>query len=101
MDLMKMIQAGELNVILTTTNDLLRFAQAIVEQTMSELEAVIAEGKSEVYYSPEQVMTILNVSRRTLFRWQKPECNKYLMPVNIGGLARYRKSDIDRITDAR
>ena len=32
----------------------------------------------------------------TLWRWGPPDKN-YLLPVKVGGLTRYRKSDIDRI----
>ena len=95
MSIQDIINSGANITLSVTGNDLLRFAQAVVELTKQELEATIAESKSEVYYSPEQVMSLLNVSKMTLWRWDKKD--NYLKPIKVGCLTRYRKSDIDKI----
>lgn len=96
LNLAELISAGVNVTIAVSATDLRDFARIIVEQTKNDIEASIAEGRSEVYYTPEQVMSMLNVCRRTLFRWNN---SGYLTTVKIGGLTRYRKSDIDRILD--
>lgn len=95
------INSGANVTIAVSASDLRDFARAVVEQTKHELEATIAESKSEVYYTAEQVMSIFSITRRTLFRWQKEGGSKYLMPIKVGGLTRYRKSDIEKILNAR
>lgn len=54
----------------------------------------LKDSKEKVYYSFRHVATMLDVSTRTLNRWQS---QGYLVPVMIGGQRRYRRSDIDRI----
>lgn len=94
LNLAELIDCGANIALTVSANDLREFARSIVEQTKDDIEASIAENRSEVYYTPEQVMSLVNVCRRTLFRWQK---GGYLTPVKVGGLTRYRKSDIDKI----
>lgn len=52
------------------------------------------DSREEVYYSFRHVASMLDVSERTLNRWQS---QGYLVPRMIGGQRRYRKSDLDRI----
>ena len=52
------------------------------------------DSREEVYYSFRHVASMLDVSSRTLNRWQS---QGYLVPVLIGGQRRYRKSDLDKI----
>ncbi len=40
---------------------------------------------------------MLNVSKMTLWRWDKKD--NFLHPIKVGGLFQYRRSDIDRILD--
>lgn len=98
MSIQDIIKSGANITLAVSANDLRDFARTIVEQTKNDIEASIAESRSEVYYTPEQVVSMLNVCRRTLFRWQK---DGYLLTVKVGALTRYRKSDIDKILDAK
>ena len=50
--------------------------------------------EEESYYSFKHVAAMLDVSTRTLNRWQ---AQGYLVPVRIGGQRRYKKSDLERI----
>lgn len=74
--------------------DLKEFAQSVAEETRLKIERDLAESRSEVYYTTEQVVGLLNVDKTTLWRWNKRD---YLKPIKVGGLLRYRKSDIDKI----
>lgn len=96
MSIQELIQSGANVTIAVKASDLMAFAQTIVEQTRQELERELAEDRNEIYYSADQVMSMLNVSKMTLWRWAQPE-NKYLTPIRVGGLVRYRKSDVDKI----
>lgn len=51
-------------------------------------------NNDETFYSFKHVSSMLDVSTRTLNRWQ---AHGYLVPVMIGGQRRYRRSDIEKI----
>lgn len=94
MSIQDIINTGANITLAVSANDLREFARTIVEQTKNDIEASIAESRSEVYYTPEQVVSMLNVSKMTLWRWNE---KNYLKTVKVGGLIRYRKSDINKI----
>lgn len=96
MSIHDIIKSGANVTIAVSANDLLEFGQTLIEQTRQELVRELAEGKNEVYYSVDQVVAILNVSKMTLWRWEQKD---YLIPIRVGGLSRYRKSDIDKILE--
>lgn len=98
MDIKDFISMGGHTVIPVTVNDLERFGCFLIERAKQELVTEITNNTSEVYYSTDQVVAILNVSKMTLWRWAQPDKN-YLIPIRIGSLTRYRKSDIDRMLD--
>lgn len=94
MDLTKLIESGGHVVLPVTVNDLQEFGRFLIEQTKQELVRELADAQAEVYYSTDQVMAMLSVSKRTLCRWDK---SNYLNSIRVGGLVRYRKSDIERM----
>ena len=94
MNISEIIKQGHSVTLAVGAEDLKNFAQTIAEQTRNEIEHEIAESKSEVYYTAGQTARILNVDKTTLWRWNK---RNYLKPIKVGGLLRYRKSDIDKI----
>lgn len=55
MELSELIESGGHIVLPVTVTDLQQFGHFLIELAKQELEATIAEGKSEVYYTPEQV----------------------------------------------
>ena len=61
--------------------------------------AVEAEYKRlpwpERYFTTKQVRELFQVAHQTLWRWEKAGI---LKPVKIGGLNRYRKTDLDKLT---
>lgn len=80
--------------ISVTAEELADFADNLVDKARRSLEKEIAEKNSEVFYSKEQVCRILSINPSTLWNWDKRD---YLKPIKVGGMNRYRKSDIDRI----
>jgi len=72
--------------------DLQEFVNYTINATRKELEKFIIDEKSEVYLTPQQVSEMLGVNLSTLFRWNK---RGYLVPLEIGGKRKYRKSDIN------
>jgi excisionase family DNA binding protein len=87
------------NVNLTIrANDLKEFARSIVEETRAIFDRELDAKKPEVYYTIQEACEILGVGKKTLWRWNK---RGYLVSVKIGGLVRYRKSDLDRILNFR
>lgn len=97
MDIQELLEKGA-NVSLTVgVSDLNLFARAISEQTRLQIENEVAAQSTESYLTRQQVVNILNVDLSTLWRWTK---RNYLNPVRVGGLVRYRKSDIDNILNS-
>jgi len=96
MDIQKLTEIGGHIVLPITMSDLQQIVLFTIEQTRQALVREIADAKNEVYYSVDQVVAILNVSKMTLWRWAQPDKN-YLIPIRVGGLPRYRKSDIDKL----
>jgi DNA-binding XRE family transcriptional regulator len=92
------IDSGANVTLAVSAKDLRDFAREVVAEAKHEMEAAIAENKSEAYYTREQVMSICSVSLRTVQRWEKEDGGKYLPPIRIGhGLIRYRRSDVEKI----
>lgn len=69
-----------------------------INATKRELEQQITDANTETYPSPDQVAKALDVSKSTLWRWDK---SGYLSPIEIGGKRRYRMSDIQAILDGK
>lgn len=96
MELTDILKSGGNITLSIKSDDLFKFADIVVEKARYKLEQEIIKDQSEVYYTKDQVTKILNVNPSTLWNWS----NKgYLIPVKVGGLNRYKKSDIDRIID--
>lgn len=72
----------------------LRQMQKIMRAEFERELREIQYSNEERYYSFKHVADMLDVSTRTLNRWQSLG---YLVPIMVGGQRRYRKSDIERI----
>ena len=79
-----------------TISDLIETNMLLIAEVKRELEQTIADEKAETYLSREKVAEILEVSKGTLWRWQKLN---YLVPIMVGGKRRYRRSDVKRILE--
>ena len=74
--------------------DLMEANMLLIAEVKRELEQTIADEKAETYLSRDKVMKVLDVSAATLWRWQR---QNYLVPINVRGKRRYRRSDVNRI----
>ena len=77
-----------------TISDLIEANMLLIAEVKRELEQTIADEKAETYLSRDKVMKVLDVSAATLWRWQR---QNYLVPINVRGKRRYRRSDVNRI----
>lgn len=97
MNIQELLEKGA-NVSLTVgVSDLNQFAKTISEQTRLQIETEVAAQSTESYLTRHQVVNILSIDKSTLWRWSK---RNYLNPVRVGGLVRYRKSDIENILNS-
>lgn len=95
-DLIKMSkQCPDINVTIKV-GDLLEAVEYCIEKSRKELEQLITDANTETYPSIEQTTKILDVTKTTLWRWQK---SGYLVPLEVGGKRRYRMSDINAILE--
>lgn len=83
-----------LKVEIISIGDLMEANMLLIAEVKRELEQTIADEKAETYLSRDKVMKVLDVSAATLWRWQR---QNYLVPINVGGKRRYRRSDVNRI----
>jgi hypothetical protein len=75
--------------------DLREFAQLLMGNAAREATELQRKKDEEVYYSVEEVMSILNIKdRSTMYRWKLKD---YLVPVKVGKMVRYRKSEVEAI----
>jgi hypothetical protein len=72
----------------------LHHMQKLVRDEFEREQKAIRSNNEETFYSFKHVANMLDISTRTLNRWQ---AQGYLVPVMIGGQRRYRRSDIEKI----
>ena len=92
MNIQDIMNSGANVSITISAADLQEVINYTVTTTRKELEQIIIDEKSEVYLSPKEVSKMLDVDPSTLWRWGK---RGYLVPLEIGGKRKYRKSDIN------
>ncbi len=92
---MQLLQSSGANVKLEVSGeDLLAFANDLINRAKSELSAQAHEAKREKYLTKEEVMKICDVCDTTLWHWNK---RGYLKSIKVGNKVRYRKSDLGKI----
>ena len=74
--------------------DLERILRNLVNDLISEREEV----KKETYISANQVSNLLEVSKSTLWRWEK---ENYLVPVRVGNKLRYKESEVKQLMEGK
>ena len=75
-------------------SDLIEANKKLVEDVRLSLEQKIRDEHEEKYLSSEEVCEMLDVSKPTLWRWEKME---YLIPLRVGGKVRYKLSEVRQI----
>ena len=91
MNIKEIIENGQNVSITMNAKDLQELINYTISSTRRELEQSIIDDKQEAFLSPKQVSEMLNVDLSTLWRWK--QCG-YLIPIEIGGKRRYKKSII-------
>jgi hypothetical protein len=90
----KLLQEGVNVTVAVPFTELEKLVDYTIAKAKKELEESIVAEKTETYLTTEKVIEILTVDRSTLWRWKK---RGYLVPVDVGGKHRYKKSDIKKI----
>lgn len=96
MNIQDIISKGSNISVSVEVDDLLKFANVLIENVKRELEVTIKKEKIDIQLSPKEVSEMLGVDLSTLWRWQK---RGYLVPVEIGGKRRYKMSDVKSLLD--
>lgn len=78
--------------------DLIEANKKLIEDVRSSLEKQIREENEEKYLSADEVCKLINVSKPTLWRWEKIE---YLIPIRVGGKVRYKLSEVEKTIQLR
>ena len=92
MDLYSMIEAGGRMNFTVTGEDLVRFAEVIVEKAAAMRDAELAKmPKDETYLTTEEVVAKFHVCKTTLWTWEK---NGYLIPSRWGKRKTYALSEL-------
>lgn len=90
----KLIQSGANVKIEVSIEDLKNFGRDIARESFQALQKQ-AKKESDVHYiTGNKVCEILDISRVTLWNWDKKDITK---PIRMGNLKRYLRSDIDAI----
>lgn len=87
---------GDVKITLKES-DLRKFGESIAREAIALYKTEISRHPDDVYYTIKEVCSIFSIDRTTMYRWSK---QKYLTPIKMGGLLRYRKSDIQNIINA-
>ena len=93
MDLYSMIEAGGRMNFTVTGEDLVQFAEVIIEKTIAMRNAEIAlqADKDETYLTTDEVMAKFHVCKTTLWSWEK---SGYLVPSRWGKRKTYALSEL-------
>ncbi len=92
-DILDLIRDGRSSIVIQVNGqDLLDFADAIIEKASDNAKKSLEDKDGEKYLTKKEVMSLLKVCDTTLWI-----CNRdnYLKPVKIGRRVLYRKCDVD------
>lgn len=91
MEISQIINSGAAVTIAVTAGQLQAFAGDIIAGYREKIQQ---EQTGDQYLSPAKVCELLDIDPTTLWRWDK---KGLLHPLKLGGVNRYKKSDIERI----
>ncbi len=95
MNVQEQLKNGSNVMFVLSGGDLKEFALALISEAQKSKES---EMKDEVYLSADEAAKELQVTKPTLWRWDK---NGYLQPVKVGRKCLYRLSDINSLREGR
>lgn len=96
--LLEIVRTAPGTILQINAGDLSEFAGEIVGGVIEALDNANAKRKVVELLTTDEVAKILKVSKMTLHRWDK---NGVLKKVDVGGQRRYRRSDVEAITEKR
>ncbi len=94
MDIGKLVQSCANIKIEVTVEDLENFGGLIATKSFEAMQSQESQESNARYLTANRVCEILDISRVTLWQWDKKGITK---PIRMGNLKRYRRSDIDAI----
>ncbi len=75
-------------------NDLTKAFKSLVDSAIQAYKREVQSNPDDILYTQKQVCEILSVDKSTVWRWGKIG---YLVPIKVGDLLRYKKSQIDEL----
>ena len=66
----------------------------VIEQTVEKAKSEFKPQEEEIFLTPLETARIIGIDRSSLWRWAK---TGYLVPIEVGGKRRYRKSEVTKI----
>lgn len=88
--------------ITVNASDLERFGVDLLQKARNEYEAEIMERinaeREHALLTAKEVAAFFSVSTKTITRWRKAG---YLVPVSVGGLLKYRRSDCRQLLEEK
>ena len=97
-DINELIQSGANIRLEVSATDLKNFGDEIVKESIEALKKQAIEDSECHYINGNKVCEILDISRVTLWQWDKKGITR---PIRMGNLKRYRRSDIFNMAKQR
>lgn len=97
-DIIRLVKECPGTVIAVQVEDLAAANRRLVDEVRADMEREAGRKAASVLLTKEQVISRLNISGTTLWRWGK---SGYLVPVTVGGQLRYKSEDIDEIVEGK
>lgn len=92
-NLIELVKSGVTGVSLNILiEDLVEFADRIVEQTTEKLLKPMVKQSQEKLLPKAEVLEKFNICPSTLWNWER---KKYIVPVKIGRKVYYRQADVE------
>ena len=92
-NLIELVKSGVTGVSLNILiEDLVEFADRIVEQTTEKLLKPMVKQSQEELLPKAEVLEKFNICPSTLWNWER---KKYIAPVKIGRKVYYRQDDVE------
>lgn len=96
--ILKIVKTAPSTILQVNAGDLSEFAGEIVGGVIEALDNANTKRKVVELLTIDEVSEMLKVSKMTLHRWDK---NGILCKIEVGGHRRYRRADVEAITESR
>lgn len=96
--ILEIVKTAPSTILQVNAGDLSEFAGEIVGGVIEALDNANTKRKVVELLTIDEVSEMLKVSKMTLHRWDK---NGILCKIEVGGHRRYRRADVEAITESR